>query len=215
MRALALLLLLPGVARGAQDEDPNRGAQPAATREAAQPSNPESAPQRSKKEQFLVDKSARPAVHAAQPTAAAARAPLSLRNVWTREVLPLDPARPPAQPVLDGFLRDHYTNQASTMDPRLLGVVTRSAARFKANVVEVVSGYRAPKYQLMLRKKGHEVARDSQHPRGHAVDFRLIGSSTHALYRYVRSLRVGGVGYYPHSAFVHADVGRVRTWRGR
>jgi uncharacterized protein YcbK (DUF882 family) len=32
--------------------------------------------------------------------------------------------------------------------------------------------------------------------------------------RFVRSLRLGGVGFYPESKFVHADVGRIRFWRG-
>jgi uncharacterized protein YcbK (DUF882 family) len=78
----------------------------------------------------------------------------------------------------------------------------------------VVSGFRAPKYNLLLRKKGHEVARESQHPLGHAVDFRLPGLSTRHLLQFVRGLHLGGVGYYPRSAFVHADVGPVRYWRG-
>jgi uncharacterized protein YcbK (DUF882 family) len=66
----------------------------------------------------------------------------------------------------------------------------------------------------MLRKKGHEVARDSEHPRGHAVDFRIPQVPTKVLLRWVRSLHLGGVGYYPESKFVHCDVGRVRFWRG-
>ena len=65
-----------------------------------------------------------------------------------------------------------------------------------------------------LRKKGHEVARDSAHPRGQAVDFRIPEVPTKTLLRYVRSLKLGGVGYYPESRFVHCDVGPVRYWRG-
>lgn len=169
---------------------------------------------RSKKAQFLVEKASRRSVRAGHPIEREARRLITLRNVWTDEVLPIDPARPPAAAAIDGFLRDHFTNQATAMDPRLASLLLRTANRFKARLVEVVSGYRAPKYQLMLRKKGREVARDSQHPLGHAVDFRLPGQSTRALYKYVRSLRAGGVGLYPDSAFVHADVGRVRFWRG-
>ena len=78
----------------------------------------------------------------------------------------------------------------------------------------MVSAYRAPKYNLLLRKKGHETARDSQHPLGHAIDFRLPGLPTKQLLRFVRSLRAGGVGFYPESAFVHCDVGRIRYWSG-
>ncbi len=140
--------------------------------------------------------------------------PVSLMNVWTHEVLPVDPQKPPPQPTVDRFLRCHYTNQATSMDARLLPVTLAAAAKFKSFVVEVVSGYRAPKYNLMLRKKGHEVGRDSQHPMGHAVDFRVPGLPTRTLLKFVRSLRRGGVGYYPESEFVHADVGPIRYWKG-
>ena len=125
---------------------------------------------------------------------------------------------PPVPPAIsapfDELARDHFTNQATTMDARLFDTVVRAAERFHARYVEIVSGFRAPKYQLMLRKKGHEVARESQHPRGDAVDFRVAGVPTRVLWRFVRSLHLGGVGYYPDSKFVHADVGPVRFWRG-
>ncbi len=50
--------------------------------------------------------------------------------------------------------------------------------------------------------------------RGQAIDFRLPDVKTKVLLKFVRSLHLGGVGYYPESRFVHADVGRVRTWVG-
>ena len=78
----------------------------------------------------------------------------------------------------------------------------------------MVSGYRSPKFNLMLRKKGHQVARESQHTLGTAVDFRVRGASTEALNQFVRSLHIGGVGYYPRNKFIHADTGRVRYWSG-
>ena len=112
------------------------------------------------------------------------------------------------------FLRDHFTNQATRMDERLVEVLTNVARRFSAERIEVVSGYRSPKYNVMLRKKGREVARTSQHTEGNAVDFRLRGIPTRRLLNFVRSLKIGGVGYYPHSQFVHSDTGRVRYWRG-
>jgi len=172
----------------------------------------------SKKEKLLAEKASRPPVHRAlAPKPAAPTTPISLVNLWTHEVLPVDPtwpARAPDEQAVDRFLRCHFTNQSTQMDPRLVGVLLAAAARFHENVVEVVSGYRAPKYQLALRKKGHEVGRDSQHPLGHAVDFRLPGLATRKLLRFVRSLGRGGVGFYPDSEFVHTDTGPVRFWRG-
>ena len=169
----------------------------------------------SKKQAFLRDKELRKDVHRAKAPEAEAAPVLTLHNVWTNESLPvvLDPKPEPAAP-FNQLARDHFTNQTTTMDARLFDTVVRAAERFHARYVEIVSGFRAPKYQLMLRKKGHEVARDSQHPRGDAVDFRVAGVPTRILLRFVRSLHLGGVGYYPESKFVHADVGRIRFWRG-
>jgi uncharacterized protein YcbK (DUF882 family) len=176
----------------------------------------------SKKEHWLEDKEARKDVRRTHaPRRGQPPEPvLTLHNVWTNESLPVviektaagavpEPAAP-----FNELARDHYTNQATHMDARLFQTVVRAAERFHARYVEIVSGFRAPKYQLMLRKKGHEVARDSQHPQGHAVDFRIPTVKTRQLLRYVKSLHLGGVGYYPDSHFVHADVGPVRFWRG-
>lgn len=192
--------------------------------------------ERSKKEAWLADKAGRRDVHVTdaelkrrtvirRPTKAGAAddglAPVGTRitpittlfNVWTREALPLLPGRD-VETLFHGFLRDHYTNQATRMDVRLVGVLTNVARRFRAPRIEVVSGYRSPKYNLMLRKKGHEVARSSQHTEGNAVDFRIRGVATPVLLRYVRGLRQGGVGFYPRSQFVHSDTGPIRFWRG-
>jgi len=139
----------------------------------------------------------------------------TLFNVWTHEALPIFPGQ--SQTVksrFHTFLRDHFTNQATQMDTRLINVLTRVADKFQARRIDVVSGYRSPKYNLMLRKKGHSVARDSQHTHGNAVDFRVKGVKTRQVLHYVRSMRVGGVGFYPHSQFVHSDTGRVRYWTG-
>jgi hypothetical protein len=184
-------------------------------------------PSLSKKQLWLADKAGRSDVHVGKAPASAAAPVLTLHNVWTQESLPvlLAPLPGPAaravavaapEPVapFDVLTRDHYTNQAARMDARLLETVVRAAQRFKARYVEVVSGFRAPKYQLMLRKKGHEVARDSQHTLGQAVDFRIPAVTTRQLLAYIKSLHLGGVGFYPESKFVHADVGRVRFWRG-
>lgn len=137
----------------------------------------------------------------------------TLFNLWTREALPILPGQTPDDR-LHPFLRDHYTNQATHMDTRLIEILARVATRFSADRIDVVSGYRSPKYNLMLRKKGREVARQSQHPEGTAVDFRVRGVPIKTVVQYVRSLRRGGVGYYPNSQFVHSDTGRVRYWTG-
>jgi hypothetical protein len=200
VRLLVLLVALPALGRAAQ----------AASRADESAARPNEAT--SKKALFLADKDERDDRHATRPAAGPSRV-VTLFNVWTNEALPVSDGIAP-QSAFDRLVRCHFTNQATEMDERLLAVVLKAAARFSATYVEIVSGFRAPKYQLMLRKKGHEVARDSEHPRGHALDFRIPSVSTRTLLSFVRSLHLGGVGYYPESRFVHADVGRVRYWRG-
>jgi uncharacterized protein YcbK (DUF882 family) len=171
--------------------------------------------ERSKKASWRAEKVGRHDVHLTdrQVARTPAKPITTLYNVWTHEALPVLPGEK-----LEGrfprFLRDHYTNQATAMDVRLVEVLTKVAQRFRATRLEVVSGYRSPKYNLILRKKGHQVAKQSQHTEGNAVDFRVRGVPTQVLLRYVKSLRRGGVGYYPHSQFVHSDTGRIRYWKG-
>jgi Bacterial protein of unknown function (DUF882) len=137
----------------------------------------------------------------------------TLFNIWNREALPLI-AGQPYKHRFQLFLRDHYTKQSTQSDTRLASILAAAAIRFHAPRVDIVSGFRSPKYNLMLRKKGHQVARESQHMQGTAVDFRVRGVDTETLREFVRSLRLGGVGYYPRTRFIHADTGKVRYWQG-
>jgi hypothetical protein len=138
-----------------------------------------------------------------------------LRNLWTREVLPIVGGHVPRASVVDDFLRCHRTQTRHAMDRRLAPLLLRAARRFHAREVDIVSGFRAPSYNAELRATGHQVARESQHTHGKAVDFRIPGVPIARLVAYVKARRLGGVGVYPESRFVHADTGPVRTWRGR
>jgi len=185
-----------------------------ATSAAAAPAPP---PAGSKKAAYLDDKHPTPK-RAKRPVVGKPAAPLvNLRNAWTDEWLVLDanPRAPlPAPALRDRFLRDHYTNQPTQMDGKLLGTLRDAARKFAARRVDIVSGYRAPKYNLMLRKKGHEVARDSQHTYGNAVDFRIPGVALETLHAWAVSRKLGGVGRYRGSGFVHMDTSKVRYWDG-
>lgn len=140
---------------------------------------------------------------------------VNIYNTWTREAIALEAGKPdeaPSGELVNRFLRCHFTNQSVTMDARLFGVLVRAARHFKAARVDIVSGFRAPKYNLMLRKKGRRVARNSEHTQGNAVDFRLPGVTTERLRTWARRMRLGGVGYYRGDGFVHVDTGPVRYW---
>ena len=77
---------------------------------------------------------------------------------------------------------------------------------------EIISAFRSPSTNEMLRHRSTGVAQKSLHLQGQAVDVRLDGVATSNLRRAALSLGRGGVGYYPDSDFVHLDTGRVRAW---
>ena len=77
---------------------------------------------------------------------------------------------------------------------------------------EVISGYRSPSTNAMLRSKSGGVAKKSLHMQGRAIDVRLTGVDTARLRKIAISLKRGGIGYYPKSDFVHLDTGRFRSW---
>jgi uncharacterized protein YcbK (DUF882 family) len=138
---------------------------------------------------------------------------VNIYNSWTHEWLALSDDKP-TQATVDRFLRDHYTNQPGTMEPRLLEILRDAAAHFKSDRVLVVSAFRHPKYNLLLRKKGHQVARDSQHTHGNAIDFQIPKVDTPTLHAWAKDQKIGGVGLYLKSGFVHMDTGPVRYWEG-
>jgi len=86
----------------------------------------------------------------------------------------------------------------------------------KLNISEpfhIVSGYRSPGTNEYLYKSRKGVAKNSLHMDGKAIDFRLPDISLPKLRRTAMALKVGGVGYYPCSNFIHIDVGPIRYWR--
>jgi uncharacterized protein YcbK (DUF882 family) len=114
---------------------------------------------------------------------------------------------------IDWLLRDFRTGEARPIDGRLLDLLWRlRSALDTTEPYEVISGYRSPATNAMLRRTGRGVARGSLHTRAMAIDVRVPGQPLWALRDAALALRLGGVGYYPSSGFVHVDVGRVRVW---
>ncbi len=115
---------------------------------------------------------------------------------------------------INRFLRDWRRNEPTKMDPRLLDLIwevyRKSGSR---KHIHVISAYRSPATNAMLRKRGRGVARKSQHTVGKAIDFYLPDVKLSKLRKIGLQMHVGGVGYYPRSgSFVHLDVGKVRHW---
>lgn len=171
-----------------------------------------------KKDRVLLDKRARAALGPLLPVTAVGAKPSPILNLfhrWTEEYLPIALAGElPSAALQNRLLRDHYTNRPTQMAHKLIPAIVAAARSFRVQRADIVSGYRHPKYNLILRKKGHQVARDSEHSHGQAVDFRLPGVTTEKLADWALGRRMGGVGIYLQSQFVHIDVGKVRRWSG-
>ncbi len=144
----------------------------------------------------------------------------TLDQVHTGEHVALD-AEWPTQPQFEALLADRVTGVKHAVDQRLLGLLRALAAKHPGGRIELVSGFRSPKLNEMLRKKGHHVSSHSQHSLGQACDFRIVPGGEQAaldprvVEREIRALGWdGGVGVYPTKDdwFVHADVGRNRRW---
>jgi uncharacterized protein YcbK (DUF882 family) len=121
---------------------------------------------------------------------------------------------PSALTKLDYFLRDHLNGDTTDMDPHvfdLLHALLVKVGRPDA-VIDIVCGYRSPSTNAYLRSHSNGVAKHSLHMKGEAIDIRVPGVSLAKLRKAALSLHLGGVGYYPHSQFLHVDVGRIRQW---
>ncbi len=125
---------------------------------------------------------------------------------------------PAAVAMLNRFLRDHRTGDTADYDPHEFDVLHSIMNKLHRpnGVIDIVCGYRTPWSNEYLRETGGGgVAEHSQHMLSKAIDIRVPGVSTRKLDTVALSLGQGGVGYYPHSKFVHVDVGPVRKWTWR
>ncbi|MFK3690493.1 DUF882 domain-containing protein [Agrobacterium tumefaciens] len=116
---------------------------------------------------------------------------------------------------LNRFLRDWRRNQPTRMDPRLFDLVWEVYRRSGAtDYINVVSAFRSPETNGLLRTRTKGVAEKSQHMLGKAMDFYIPGVKLSRLREIGMQMQIGGVGFYPTSGspFVHMDVGGVRAW---
>jgi uncharacterized protein YcbK (DUF882 family) len=122
----------------------------------------------------------------------------------------------PALNDVNQLLRDFRVNKVRAIDPSLLDLLFRlNGVLGTDQPFHVISGYRTPETNAMLQERGgtHSgVATHSLHIEGKAIDIRVPGIRLEHLRDSAKSLRLGGVGFYPASNFVHVDTGRVRYW---
>ena len=114
---------------------------------------------------------------------------------------------------LNYFMRDHHTNISALMHIRLYDILYRLQSTVGTDSrIHVLSGFRTRATNEALRKRMKDVAKNSFHVKGRAVDVYIPGVDAETIQREARQLGMGGVGYYTKKNFVHLDTGRPRFW---
>lgn len=133
---------------------------------------------------------------------------------WVKTVYWIDGAYvPEALESINFLMRDWREELVVDIDTRVLDILSHCHQRLDCNEpFEVVSGYRSPKTNALLRRRSRGVARNSYHMKGMAVDIKLRSRSVQQIALAGRTLNAGGVGRYSRAQFVHFDSGPVRTW---
>lgn len=120
---------------------------------------------------------------------------------------------PDALKDINKVLRDHRNNKVADMDPQLMLLLSAVNQKMENNKeLHIISGYRSPESNAKLAAASGGVAKHSLHMEAKAIDIRIPGKDLRMLQRAAMSAKVGGVGYYADSQFVHVDTGRVRSW---
>lgn len=122
---------------------------------------------------------------------------------------------------VNGLLRDFRSTEIHPIDVRLLDILfTLQALTGSKEPYRIISAFRSPETNEMLSGRSAatngatQVAKKSLHMEGKAMDVRLNDVSLTGFRDAALALQGGGVGYYADSAFVHLDIGPVRTWQG-
>jgi uncharacterized protein YcbK (DUF882 family) len=116
---------------------------------------------------------------------------------------------------LNYFCRDWRLNEPTKMDPHLFDIIWEVYRESgSTQPVDVLSAYRSPQTNAMLRRRSRQVAEHSQHMQGKAIDAHFLDVSTGRIRDVAMRAQAGGVGFYPtgNTPWVHIDSGSVRYW---
>ena len=117
---------------------------------------------------------------------------------------------------INRLFRDRHANVAGSIDPELIDYLVdiRTRLGLPPDVVfEILSGYRTRRTNERLAWHNSQVAKESLHMHGWAVDFRIAHVDGRAICEIAKTMQRGGVAYYPADNHLHVDLGNIRTWR--
>jgi uncharacterized protein YcbK (DUF882 family) len=108
------------------------------------------------------------------------------------------------------FFRDHHSGQKTQIDVGVIDFLADVLDSVGETRATVLSAYRTAETNALLARTTFGVAEHSQHIIGRALDVRLSSRLSDAMTK-ARAMQRGGVGWYPHSGFIHIDTGPVRN----
>ncbi len=109
------------------------------------------------------------------------------------------------------FLRDHHSGEKTQIDVGVIDFLADVLDAVSETKATILSAYRTAETNTILARTTFGVAEASQHICGRALDFH-VGSKLAEAMAAARATKRGGVGWYPHSGFIHIDTGPVRNW---
>jgi uncharacterized protein YcbK (DUF882 family) len=120
---------------------------------------------------------------------------------------------PEALGAFNHILRDWRLDKVCEMDPRAIDILAGALRLLDSSEpFKIISGYRTRETNALLRRHSRNVASNSYHIKGMAVDISMANRSVSQVTRAGLSLNAGGVGKYSRSGFVHLDSGPARKW---
>ncbi len=147
---------------------------------------------------------------------------ISLTHIHTGESLTITYKKdgqyiPSAMRQINYLMRDWRKNKTTSIDPRTIDLVWELHEDLGSHeAVRIVCGYRSAGTNAFLKRMGRNVARESQHIRGNAIDFYFPDVATQKIRNIALVRQIGGVGYYRSAGgptgFLHVDSGHVRHW---
>ena len=116
------------------------------------------------------------------------------------------------------LFRDRHAGVVGKIDPELIDYLVDIRTRLglpQTVVFEILDGYRTRETNAFYGRRNKNVATESLHLHGWAVDFRISGVDGRAICEIAKTMQRGGVAYYPVDNHLHVDLGNIRTWKQR
>jgi uncharacterized protein YcbK (DUF882 family) len=114
------------------------------------------------------------------------------------------------------LFRDRHAGVVGPIDPELIDYLVDIRTRLglpQTVTFEILSGYRTPETNRRMAWSNKQVAKESLHMHGWAVDFRIAHVDGRAICEIAKTMQRGGVADYPADNHVHVDLGNIRTWK--